>query len=306
MSKVLLVTGATGKQGRACIEALLASPQASNFTILAVTRNRTSPSATSLSKRAPNIKVVQGDLNDCSAMFTAASNAANKSPIWGVFGVTTPAGGGEERQGKNLVDAAVATGVSNFVFTSAERGGEKSQTTPTNVPHFITKYHIEQHLQTQAAEAIAGRMAWTIFRPVCFMDNLTPDFPGKMFSTAWKITLGNKKPLQLISSHDCGVFAAQAFLRPEEYKNKAFSIATDELTYEQADLIFKKKVGNYMPTTFGTLANFGLWAIKDLGMMFKWFQDDGFGADIKACREMQPGLLGFEEWIEKKSAFVRK
>ena len=303
MSRTLLVTGATGKQGRACIEALLASPQASTFTILAVTRNNSSPSATSLSKRAPNVKVVQGDLDDCPAMFTAASKAiANKSPIWGVFGVTTPAGGGEERQGKNLVDTAVASGVEHFVFTSVERGGEKSYDTATDVPHFITKYHIEHHLQAKAA----NKMAWTIFRPVCFMDNLTPDFAGKMFSTAWKATLDNSKPLQLISSHDCGVFAAQAFLRPEEHKNKAFSIASDELTYEQADLIFKSKVGNYMPTTFGTLANFGLWAIKDLGMMFRWFKSDGFGADVGKCREMQPGLLGLGDWIEKKSAFVKR
>lgn len=305
MSKTLLITGATGKQGRACIEALLASPQASSFTILAVTRNATSLTATSLSKRAPNIKVVQGNLDDCPAMFSAATKAVKTSKIWGVFGVTTPAGGSEERQGKNLVDAAVASGVEQFVFTSADRGGEKSQTTPTNVPHFISKFNIEHHLQTQAAQA-GGNMAWTIFRPVAFMDNLTPDFVGKMFTTAWKITVSNSKPLQLISSHDCGVFAAQAFLRPEEHRNKGLSIASDELTYEEANLIFKKKMGNYMPTTFGTLASFGLWAIKDLGLMFKWFQAEGFGADVAACRKMQPGLLGFGDWIETKSAFTRK
>lgn len=304
MSKSLLITGATGKQGRACIEALLASPQASSFTILAVTRNATSSTATSLSKRASNIKVVQGNLDDCAAMFSAATKAVQTPKIWGVFGVTTPEGGSEERQGKNLVDAAVASGVEHFVFTSVDRGGDKSQIIPTNVPHFISKYNIEHHLQTQAAQA-GATMAWTIFRPVAFMDNITPNFVGKLFPTAWKNTLGNSKPLQLISSHDCGVFAAQAFLHPEAHRNKAFSIASDELTYEQADLIFKRKVGNYMPTTFGTLASFGLWAIKDLGLMFKWFQEEGFGADVAACRRMQPGLLGFGEWIESKSGFRR-
>ena len=61
-----------------------------------------------------------------------------------------------------------------------------------------------------------------------------------------------------------------------------------------------------MPTTIGTLASFGLWAIKDLGLMFKWFQEEGFGADVAACRKMQPGLLGFGDWIETKNAFTRK
>lgn len=306
MSIPLLITGATGKQGRACITALLSSPSSPSYTILALTRTPTSPSALSLTRQSPSIKLIQGDLNDCPAIFAAASNATDR-PIWGVFGVTTPMGGGEERQGKALVDAALAAGVKRFVFTSVERGGsEKSQTSPTDVPHFITKFNIEQHLQTRSAEASSG-MSWTILRPVAFMDNLTPDFFGKIFSTAWKTALGDSTPLQLISSHDIGVFAAEAFLHPAEYRNRALSLATDELTYGQADEIFKSKTGGgCMPTTFGAVARLGLWASRDLGLMFRFFRDEGFGADVAEVRRMKPEVMGFGEWLERKSGFVKR
>jgi len=167
MSKVLLITGATGKQGGATIDALLDSPEAQKFTILAVTRNPDSPSAQKLKGRG--VKIVKGDLNDCPAIFESAKTV-EAQPVWGVFSVQVPMGKGasEEAQGKALVDAAVANGVKMFVYSSVDRGGdEKSPDNKTQVPHFISKYNIEKHLVEKAKEA---GMNWCILRPVAFMD----------------------------------------------------------------------------------------------------------------------------------------
>lgn len=82
MSKNVLIFGATGQQGGATVQALLGSPRASEFTILAVTRNAASASATQLAKQG--IKIVQGDLDDVPAIFAAAENYGK---IWGVFAV---------------------------------------------------------------------------------------------------------------------------------------------------------------------------------------------------------------------------
>jgi len=84
MSKVVLITGATGKQGGAVIDALLAAPEASQFTILAVTRNTESGSAKKLSSKG--CKLVQADLNDVPAIFEAAKKVTSE-PIFGVFSV---------------------------------------------------------------------------------------------------------------------------------------------------------------------------------------------------------------------------
>jgi uncharacterized protein YbjT (DUF2867 family) len=73
----------------------------------------------------------------------------------------------EEAQGKAVVDAALASNVKMFVYTSADRGGEdKSFENPTDVPHFVSKYNIEHHLVDKAAD----KMQWFIIRPVVFME----------------------------------------------------------------------------------------------------------------------------------------
>jgi uncharacterized protein YbjT (DUF2867 family) len=84
MSKPILITGATGKQGGAVIDALLASSSATDFTVLAVTRNAESASAKKLVERG--VKIVKGDLNDVEAIFKEAATVV-KEPIWGVFSV---------------------------------------------------------------------------------------------------------------------------------------------------------------------------------------------------------------------------
>lgn len=84
MSRPILVTGATGKQGGAVIDALLASSSAKDFIILAVTRNADSASAKKLVERG--VRIVKGDLNNVEAIFKEAAQVA-KEPIWGVFSV---------------------------------------------------------------------------------------------------------------------------------------------------------------------------------------------------------------------------
>lgn len=177
MAKNILVTGATGKQGGAVVSALLASPSGADFVIYAVTRNASSSAATSLASK-PNVKIIEGNLDSPAALFQSAG-----VPIWGVFSVQVPMGSGqsaatEQRQGIQLVDAAVAHGsVQQFVYTSADRGGARSRSDPTNIPHFISKYHIEKHLEEKARQA---NMAYTILRPVAFMENVTNDFAGRL------------------------------------------------------------------------------------------------------------------------------
>jgi uncharacterized protein YbjT (DUF2867 family) len=84
MAKNVLIFGATGQQGGAVITALLDSPQAKDFTILAVTRNPSSSSAKKLEEQG--VKIVQGDFDsDVNTIFDAAEKAAGK--VWGGFAV---------------------------------------------------------------------------------------------------------------------------------------------------------------------------------------------------------------------------
>lgn len=301
--RTLLITGATGKQGGALITSLLASPSASSFNILALTRKKTSAAAKALAARSPKLTLIEGNLDDPRAVFASARKTLTPSqaPISGVFSVQTPMSGNEEKQGKDLVDAALENGIEQFVYSSVERGAGSPA---TDVPHFAHKHHIEEHLMEKSE---GGRMDWTILRPVCFMDNLTPDFPGKLFVTAWKRTLDQSdKPIQLIHTPDIGVVAAEAFLHPEEYRNQTMSLAGDEITYAEADAVFKEKVGKDMPVTFGPLVGAAMWAIKDLGLMFRWFKDEGFATPVEELKGRYK-MTSWAEYVEgKKGGFIAK
>ncbi|KAH8589584.1 nucleoside-diphosphate-sugar epimerase family protein [Bisporella sp. PMI_857] len=304
MPRVVLVTGATGKQGGAVINNLLQAE--SDFIILAVTRTATSPSAQRLAEKSQKIRLVQGDLDDPVSIFANARKVAS-GPIWGVYSVQAAVGNGqtaenEEKQGKALIDESIRSGVKHFVYSSVDRGGDKSYENPTPVPHFASKHRVEHHLLDKTS---SGQMDWTILRPTGFLDNYVPGFQGKIFLTAWKVALRNR-PQQVIAVSDIGYFAAQAFIHPEKYRGQAISLAGDELTFDEAAKVFKEKTANSLPTTFGFVASLVLYTAKEVGVMFKWFQDEGFGADIQEVKKLHPGLVDFGTYIEKQSGFVTK
>jgi uncharacterized protein YbjT (DUF2867 family) len=295
-TKNLLITGATGKQGGAVIDALMSDKQhASQFTIYGLTRNVESASAKKLVAKYPSVRLLAGDMNVCPAIFSSIK-------FWGVFSVQIPLGAGasvetEEKQGKDLVDAAIANGVSHFVQTTVDRHGEHSSENPTNVPHFISKHRIEKHLEQKAK---GSTMTYTILRPVFFMENLANNFQGKLVGAAWWVGIGPDRKLQLVSLQDIGYFAAQAFINSTapEYKNRAIGLAGDELTWAETDKLFKEKTGYGVPTTFSIFGYLLLWAVKTVGMMFAFFRDPGYAADIPALKKMNPNLISLSKWLD--------
>ena len=168
MTKSILITGATGNQGGAAIRALLSSAEASTLKLFALTRDSASAAAKKL--EGQGVTIVQGDLNDVPALFTAAKKVG-KGDIWGVFSVQVSMGKGvtsegEVKQGTDLIDASVKQGVQCFVYSSVDRGGDEvSWERETSVPHFQTKYRIERYMRERAGET----MGWTVLRPGEFL-----------------------------------------------------------------------------------------------------------------------------------------
>lgn len=202
----------------------------------------------------------------------------------------------EQAQGKALVDSAIKNGVKHFVYSSVDRNGAKSIDNPTNIPHFVSKHHIEHHLINSAKD----KMTWTILRPVAFMENFAPGFVGKIFATAWREVV-KSRPLQLISTDDIGTFAALSFMQPDKFSGKSISLAGDELSYAQVEEIFRKKTGHPSPTTFAFLARLVLRMSEEMGTMFTFFEKEGYGADIKSLREINPDLKDFSQWLGSSS-----
>lgn len=58
-----------------------------------------------------------------------------------------------------------------------------------------------------------------------------------------------------------------------------------------------------MPTTYDFVAKAYLWVERDIGTMFKWFGDGGYGADIPALKKLHPAMMTFGDWVQQKSAW---
>ncbi|CVK94821.1 related to nucleoside-diphosphate-sugar epimerases [Fusarium mangiferae] len=308
MSRNILVTGATGKQGGAVVQALL-NRYPSKFTILAVTRNAQSPTALRLAQKSSSVKVVEGDLDNVSSLFKATEKVAS-GPIWGVFSVQAVVGNGatsetELRQGKGLIDESIKHNVRQFVYSSVDRGGnDYSWNNPTNIPHFQVKNQIEKYLRDQTANG-KNSMGWTILRPVIFFDNIAPGFEAKVFMTSYRDVMKDK-PLQWIATSDIGVFAAEVFNDHERFAKKAIGIAGEELTFSDMNLVFKQVTGHGIGTTFRVLGKALKAGVKEVGTMLDCFKAEGYNADIQLAKSIHPNVKGFREWLKQDSAFTQR
>src|ERR1700745_3370111 len=108
-SKLVLVTGATGKQGGAVVEVLLTR----GHQVRALTRDSASPAAKRLHEQG--VEIASGDFTDHDSLVCAARG------VDAVYAMSTPYEQGAEKetaQGITITDAAKAAGVSHFVYSS--------------------------------------------------------------------------------------------------------------------------------------------------------------------------------------------
>ena len=149
-----------------------------------------------------------------------------------------------------------------------------------------------------------SNMSYTILRPVAFMDNLNPTiFFEKAFAS---MRAGNgDKPLQFISLHDIGMFGTRAFT-DLSFKNRAIGLAGDELTLAQGKKVFKDTMGYDLPETYGFVGLGIKYMVKEVGSMFNWFKDEGYGVNIPELRKGEPRLQDLRKWLKESSKFTNK
>ena len=121
-------------------------------------------------------------------------------------------------------------------------------------------------------------------------------------------TLPRDRKMQLVATSDIGWFAAQAFIHSTdpEYKNVAVSLAGDDLTHDEMVKQFRDTMGYAIPESYTFVARGVMWFVGELGTMYRWIEDVGFGADIAALRKQHPGLLSWKEWLVKESQHEKK
>ncbi len=274
----ILVTGATGKQGGAVARHL----RASGWRVRALTRDPQKPAARSLA--GPGVELVKGDLDDRSSI------TAGLKDVHGVFSVQNfwESGAAREvQQGKTLADAAKAAGVAHFVYSSVG-GAERN----TGILHFDSKWEIEEHIHKLG-------LPTTVLRPVFFMDNFDgPSFRPAILQGTLTMPMRPDRALQMIAVDDIGAIAALAFDKPGEFKGRAIELAGDELTMPQAAETFSRVTGRTLRFVEQPLEQVRSFS-PEAAVMFEWFNQKGYAADINGLRALYPALMTLERWLQK-------
>ena len=298
MTRDILIVGATGQQGKATIDAIFKIHKHSDIRILALTRSITSPKSQALVSQYPDIVLVEGNTQAPKPIFVRYPSIAS------VFIVTVPPD--DEVQAIPLIEQATSktSQVDHIVFSSVDRGGnDVSWSTPTEIPHFAAKHRIEHRLRELCEE---NGKRWTILRPTGFMDSYNPGFFGKMMASLWAEGMPRDRKMQLISTHDIGVFAAKALVDPEGWAGKAVALAGDDLSFLGLERIFKEVVGEELPQTYRAVSWPILWTVKDASKSFEWFKTECWKADIDGLRREEPGLQDFKTWLRESSKWEVK
>lgn len=276
-TRTVLVTGATGQQGGAVAQALLAR----GHRVKALTRKPDSDAARQLASAGAD--VVAGDLGDASSIMKAASGV----DAMFLMGNSYEAGTEEEtRQGIIAADAARAAGVGHLIYSSVADADRK-----TGIPHFESKYLVEEH--------VAGLgIPYTVSAPVAFMENIVaPWSVGALRQGTHAFAMPPERILQLIALADIGAFVAALVERRDDVFGKRFDIAGDELSGEEQAQILSQAIGRpiaYQEIPIAAARQ----QSEDAALMFEWFDRVGYDADIAALRRDFPEVhwQSFADW----------
>jgi uncharacterized protein YbjT (DUF2867 family) len=273
--RVILVSGATGQQGGAVSRSLLER----GFGVRALTRNPEKAEAGELTDLG--VEVVGGDLEDRSSIERVLDG------VYGVFSVQQfmeVGVEGEVRQGVQLADAAKAAGVEHYVYSSVGSAHKD-----TGIPHFESKWEVEEHVR-------ASGVPYTVLRPVFFMQNWEfmrePILGGTLPQP-----LDPDKPFQMIDAEDIGIFAAMALADPDKWIGRDVDLAGDELTMPEIAGTFSRVIGRNVDYVQVPWEGFEEQMGEEYTVMYRWFNDYGYEANVAALRDEHPGLVSFEQYL---------
>ncbi|MEN6426140.1 MAG: NmrA/HSCARG family protein [Phycisphaerales bacterium] len=278
--RIILVTGATGRQGGVVARELLAR----RFRVRAMTRRPDSEQARELADLGADI--VQGDFDDVDSLIRATDG------IWGAFSVQNSWEAGverEEEQGKRFAEVCKGAGVSHFVYSSVASADRH-----TGIPHFDNKWRIEERVRQ------LGFPSYTVIRPVFFMENfLSPWLRPGLEEGRLTLSIKPMTVLQMIAVSDIGRYGAWAFEHHRRLNGRAIDIAGDERAMPETARIIGTAAEReivFDPTPVEEVGRLS----EDMAAMLEWFDAVGYSVDIHAlARESGVRPTSLIEWAAR-------
>ena len=244
----ILVTGATGLQGGAVVDALLAD----GASVRALVRDPASESSRKLANRG--VELVKGHFDDVASLQSAMKG------VRGLFSMQNPPLphdlDAELRTGRNLVDTALASGIDTFVHTSVARAGDQQSFVGWKDGRWFREYWNSKSGVNDMVRT-AGFPHWVILKPALLMTNYLPPRARWMWPSLEKsgrivtaVEMDTK--LDMIDPADLGRFAAAAFANPDHFHGQEIDLAAEALTPVEIAEIISQATGKTVPVVHVT------------------------------------------------------
>jgi uncharacterized protein YbjT (DUF2867 family) len=272
----IFVAGATGNQGGAVVDHLLADGE---WEIHGLTRDAESERAQALAGRG--VTVVEGDLTDADRMreLVAGMDA--------VFAVTTFFEAGtdaEIEQGKILADAASEAGVDHFVYSSV------GSADTADLAHFQSKAAVEAYIADLDLPA-------TVVRPVFFTQNFAGMMREDIENGQLVMPLAEGVSLAVVDASDIGQAVVAALNDPETFLGETVTLAGDSLTLEEFAAAFGDHLGYEIEAVHADIEDYREMAGDEMADMFAWFNEVGYEVDTDALRDLGLSPTSFEAYL---------
>ena len=291
MKKIIAVIGATGAQGKGVLDALV---DEGTFGVRAITRHPEKYSGKAN-------ETVFGDLKDVESLKNAFKNA------YGVFLVTNFWEGGDEiGQVENAIEAAKATGMKHFVWSTLPNV-EFISKGEFEVPHFTNKAKADELVRK------AGFKYYTFVQPPFYFQNflhlMAPQSkPDGSFG--WTLPIDPaKKAFHMSDITDLGKIVTGVFLQPEKTGHGAYlSLATELNSFNDIMNAYKTngKEYSYTQVPVEVFSTFFAGA-KEVAAMLGYFEKYTYmGPDSKpqielAKKTAAKEFISFREWIGRNN-----
>jgi uncharacterized protein YbjT (DUF2867 family) len=280
----ILVTGATGTQGGAVIDHLLADSE--QWEIYGLTRDATSEAAEALEARG--VTVVEGDMTDADRMGELVDGM---DAVYGVTAFMEHGTDAETEQGVTLAEAVAEAGVDHFVYSSVG-----SADADTGLPHFESKWAVEQRIEELGLPA-------TVIRPVFFMQNFAYMMHDDIMDGQLVMPLQEGVSLAVVDATDIGQAVVAALNDPDAFVGEVVTLAGDDLTLEAFAAAFGDQLGHEVEPVHADVEDYREMAGDELADMFQWFNDVGYDIDIPALAEWGIETTTFEAYLDDSEAW---
>ncbi|WP_186757747.1 NmrA/HSCARG family protein [Echinicola salinicaeni] len=304
--KIITIMGATGAQGGGLARAILKDPN-SEFTVRAVTRNKSSDKAKALSDLGA--EVVEADVDDRASIIGAMNGAYGAYLVTFFWDHFSPEK--EYQHAKYMAEAAKECGLQHVIWSTLEDTRKyvplEDDRMPTlqgkfKVPHFDMKgeaNHLFKDLGIPTTFLMAS-FYWDNF--IYFGSGPQKGEDGKYYLT---FPLDDKK-MAGIASEDIGKCAYGIFKKGKSMIGQTVGVAGEKLTGSEMATAFTKHLGKeviYNNVSPDTYRSFDFPGADDLGNMFQFYRDFedvcNRHRDVGLSKELNPELKTFNDWLIK-------